>query len=88
MGAGGSGSNPNPSCTVIVAMLDFASREQLPDQPPGGFKPNDVASFADLVDEGGEVLRLCIRARGVGILPDLHFGWVQAGESEFSVSIH
>lgn len=76
---GGSGFNPSPSCTVIVAMLNFASPGQLPQQPPRPFPPTDVSSFDDLVDAGGEVLMGCIRARGTGILPDLHFGWVQAG---------
>ena len=64
-------------------MLDFASPGQLPDQPPGGFQPNDVVSFEELVDDAGEVFKTCIRARGTGILPDLHFGWVRAGESFF-----
>ena len=67
-------------------MLDFASPGQLPDQPPGGFPPNDVASFEELVDDAGEIFNTCIRARGAGILPDLHFGWVRAGESVFSFS--
>ena len=71
----------NPSCTVVVAMLNFASPGQLPNQPPGPFQPTDVTNFEDLVDAGGEVLAECIRARGVGILPDLHFGWVRAGKS-------
>ena len=61
-------------------MLDFASPGQLPGQPPGPFQPTDVSSFDDLVDAGGDVFTGCIRARGVGILPDLHFGWVRAGE--------
>lgn len=78
------GGHWNPSCTVVVAMLNFASPGQLPNQPPGPFQPRDVASFEDLVDAGGEVLKECIRARGVGILPDLHFGWVRAGK--FSAS--
>ena len=61
-------------------MLDFASPSQLPEQPPGPFKPTDVASFGGLVDAGSEIFAQCIRARGVGILPDLHFGWVRAGK--------
>ncbi len=72
--------NPNPSCTVVVAMLDFASPGQLPGQPPGPFRATDVASFGGLVDAGEEIFTQCIRARGVGILPDLHFGWMRAGK--------
>ena len=62
-------------------MLDFAESGQLPGQPPGPFQPADVASFEELIDGGGEVFVGCIRAPGVGILPDLHFGWVRAGGS-------
>ncbi len=72
--------NPNPSCTVVVAMLDFASPGQLPKQPPGPFPPTDVASFGRLVDAGGKIFTQCIRASGGGILPNLHFGWVRAGK--------
>ncbi len=85
---GGSGLNPNPSCTVVVAMLDFASPGQLPEQPPGPFRPTDVASFGGLVDAGEEILIECVRARGVGILPDLHFGWMRAGKFFFHFGFH
>ena len=78
---GGSDSHWNPSCTIVVTMLDFASPGQLPDQPSGPFQPRDVTSFEGLVDAGGEVFMQCIRARSAGILPDLRFGWVRAGES-------
>ena len=59
-------------------MLGFASPGQLPEQPPGPFQPTDVASFGGLVDAGGEISMQCLRARGVGILPDLLFGWMRA----------
>ena len=62
-------------------MLNFASPGQLPAQPPGPFQPRDVTTFEKLVDAGGDTFEECIRARGVGILPDLHFGWVRAGKS-------
>ena len=62
-------------------MLNFASPGQLPEQPDGPFQPTYVASFEELLDAGGEIFTQCIRARGVGILPALHFGWVRAGES-------
>ena len=78
---GGLGKHWSHSCTVVVAMLNFASPGQLPEQPPGPFQPTDVATFEDLVDAGGEVFEECIRARGVGILPNLHFGWMRAGRS-------
>ena len=83
--SGGAGIHWNPSCTVVVAMLNFASPGQLPEQPPGPFQPTDVATFEDLVDAGGEVFVDCVRARGVGILPDLHFGWIRAGRSRLWV---
>ena len=85
--SGGAGIHWNPSCTVVVAMLNFASPGQLPEQPPGPFQPTDVATFEDLVDAGGEVFVECVRARGVGILPELHFGWVRAGRSRLWVPI-
>ena len=75
------GSHPLPSCTVIVAMLDFLSPGQLPEQPAGPFQRTDVASFEELIDAGSDVFVECIRAPGPGILPDLHFGWTRAGES-------
>ena len=78
---GGSGIHWNPSCTVVVAMLNFASPGQLPGQPSGPFQPTDVATFEDLVDAGAGVFEQCVRAHGAGILPDLHFGWVRAGRS-------
>lgn len=62
-------------------MLNFASPGQFPAQPPGPFQPTDVTTFEKVVDAGGNVFEECIRARGVGILPDLHFGWVRAGKS-------
>ena len=66
---------PNPSCTLIVALFG---------QPSG--QATDVASFGDLVNSGYDVYSLCIRKRGTGILPDLHFGWIQAGEYEYKSS--
>lgn len=62
-------------------MLDFASPGVLPGQPPGPFQPTDVASFEGLVDAAADLFEQCVRKPGVGILPDLHFGWVRAGES-------
>lgn len=62
-------------------MLNFASPGQLPEQPPGPFLPTGVASFDGLVDAAGEIFMGCVQKRGVGLLPDLRFGWVRAGES-------
>ena len=67
-------------------MLDFASPGQIPEQPAGSFQPTDVDSFEQLVDAGGDVLMQCVRARGVGILPDLRFGWMRAGESSLWIN--
>ena len=64
-------------------MLNFASPGQLPEQPEGPFLATGVASFDGLVDAAGEVFMGCVRKRGVGLLPDLRFGWVRAGESSF-----